>query len=443
MNRIIFFLILLWVSAATTMNAQVSEFSIDAANNSIIRSIGNNHNLILLEKSNGINYFVLHDDSSPTAQIFAMPSEIRVHDVGIWKGQTAFFCGTYIPLNEGVVGFFDIADVFSGIGVVNYCRFTYNPYSFFTRATDFKRLSLYEVGTTACVALVGDAWFDNILNEPTSTVASAYFNGVEWLGCTYLRKPHAVHFTDVACLDNTIVTVASDINNQFCFIKTFFRTVDFPLYPCALSDFVAIDYGNPFGDVLTTQMVADTVAVAHINKEMDGRVVIHKVPIDNITGLPVFPIETWTASLTSPVTTNTNLLELTALGNRVWLLQNAALHPTTGTDHWLMDVTLNSPATTTPMSAYHPSFGLAQSFDFDITLLNPRLSGSNGRLLLYLPVWNTPTGNCSLITTATMPVANATRRLYKESESAESQSYNNQIHIPFIDEISSTIICFQ
>ena len=129
MNRIVVFFILIWVSAATTINAQVSEFSIDAANNSIIRSIGNNHNLILLEKSNGINYFVLHDDSSPTAQIFAMPSEIRVHDVGIWRGQTAYFCGTYIPSDEGVVGFFDIADVFSGIGAVNYCRFTYNPFS--------------------------------------------------------------------------------------------------------------------------------------------------------------------------------------------------------------------------------------------------------------------------------------------------------------------------
>lgn len=63
--------------------AQVREFQIDAQNNSIIRSVDDEHQLIYTEISSSEAFFILYRNGFSSAKAFKLPKGWQIHDVRI------------------------------------------------------------------------------------------------------------------------------------------------------------------------------------------------------------------------------------------------------------------------------------------------------------------------------------------------------------------------
>lgn len=63
--------------------AQVREFQIGARNNSIIRSVDDEHQLIYTEISSSEAYFILYRNGFSSAKAFRLPKGWQIHDVRI------------------------------------------------------------------------------------------------------------------------------------------------------------------------------------------------------------------------------------------------------------------------------------------------------------------------------------------------------------------------
>lgn len=440
MNRKTLLFIVLSFLSTFAVYGQVTEFGIGADSYPIIRSLPSKANLILTKGTSGNDVFILHTDNQPVAQSFELYPGVKVHDVRIWNNEYAYFCGTYEPLDWGIVGRFNIADVFNGTGNISFGAFDWVD-SGFIKASDLKRLELYKLGTTAGMAMVGDAVFDSLHPEPTTTVASAYFDGANWQLCTYMRKPDTVRFTDIACLDNIIVAVGSDTSGAGCFVKTFFSAANFPLYPCMPGEFVRILYGNPVGDVLVKKTLRDTAVIAHLDNTLGTRTVFHKVPVDQITGIPTITALTWVTATAPSVISNQRVWELATLGNTAYLLQNAPLPsaPPTTNHCWIAHCSL-TPAPTTTLYAHNPTYDRACSMDLDVDIAKPRIACQSPYLLTYGTQWNASTGNCSVFTTTLLERVYPGKRKHKMPEFASTRS-SIIPYIPFIEPIPATIIC--
>lgn len=180
MKRIVLIFFLLVATLAT--HAQVQEFQIGAQSNSIVRSVMGDSVLIYTEVSPTEAYFLLYVDGNTTAQAFQLlPGEyVQVRDVRIHDGKYAYFCGTKLAGSLAVVGRFDINDVFSGTGSVEWGIFQWVPYSSTLFVTDMTRLDLFEYQDTVRMAMVGKTVYDWGVPLQGTTVASAWFDGSNW-----------------------------------------------------------------------------------------------------------------------------------------------------------------------------------------------------------------------------------------------------------------------
>ena len=184
MKRIVLIFFLLVATLAT--HAQVREFQIGAQGNSIVRSVGKDSVLVYTEVSPTEAYFLLYKDGDIMAQAFQLlPGEyVQVRDVRIHDGKTVYFCGTrgggFLSIPYAVVGRFDIDDVFSGTGSVEWGIFQWVPYSSTLFVTDMTRLDLFEYQDTVRMAMVGKTVYDWEVPLQGTTVASAWFDGSNW-----------------------------------------------------------------------------------------------------------------------------------------------------------------------------------------------------------------------------------------------------------------------
>lgn len=65
------------------VRAQVNEFNISAANNSIIRSVDDERQLIYTEISSSEAFFILYRNGFSSAKAFKLPKGWQIHDVRI------------------------------------------------------------------------------------------------------------------------------------------------------------------------------------------------------------------------------------------------------------------------------------------------------------------------------------------------------------------------
>jgi hypothetical protein len=207
---------------STAASAQVTELHIGANLNSIVRNVNETTQLIYTEVSPTESYFVLHHEGQPTADVFRLPSNyspFHIKDVRINKRE-AYFCGTADGM--GMVGKFNIPNVFSGTGQVDYgfLDFTYDSTVY---VESLRRLELYNVGNQVCMAMVGVARYDGMTTCP---VVSAHLIGTTWHFCTDAQKDE-YRFTDISCLDDMIVA-SGTYQDTLYFEKTFQLAPDFP-----------------------------------------------------------------------------------------------------------------------------------------------------------------------------------------------------------------------
>ena len=375
--------------------AQVQEFSVDASVNSIVRTVDDGIVLVYTQPASGPGSFSLYTVGSSTAQTFQVPDKWVVHDVRIHDGSYAYFCGTVGT--RGLIGMFKISSVFSGSGMVSYaiCGWTSN---LSVQPVDFKRLDLYEAGNTVNMAMTGTTLWYYWSAIPNTTVASAYLSNGNWMVCCYANKGPYMDHTDVACLDNLIVSTGILANGDSCRIKTFRKVQDFPSQPADPGKMTVINLSAMRGDVLAVHKSGDEVVLAQFRQGAAGvNTVLFDVTLSPTWGYPTaIDWRNSTSAAYTPYGAAWQQLELNYRDDRLWLLQKAEYAGTavSGITDWLLQLPLTPTGMTAQM--WNPFLCKAQSMDLDRILPAPYLSGERVWLELYEPVWSNYSGNCYL-----------------------------------------------
>ena len=375
--------------------AQVRKFQIGARDNSIIRSVDDEHVLIYTQPVVDSGYFILYKRSDNTALAISLPIKWEIRDVRIHNGDEAYFCGT--DGSRGLIGMFDIPQFFFGNVGINYTTFGWSWLGY-VWPTDLKRLDLYEDGTQVHMAMTGSSIWHIRHQLPATTVMSAYFDGSNWNWVGYPNKDLYMQFTDVACLDDIIVAVGTDRDGTGCYMKTFEKLPEFPKYPLDINHMTELNYDDPQGTVLVTHRLDNTAILSQFNRGTSGiGTVFHQVPFSPSSGLPTMTlIDTWRSSppATLPFGSMWQMLELNWDVDNAWLLQKAeyAVSPVSGIADWLLKVPVGAPSVIG--QRWNPHQCNAQSMDLLPITHNPWLSGSNPLLTIYEPMWQGMEGHC-------------------------------------------------
>ena len=437
-----FIFIALILACAYNAHAQVQSFPLDASLNSIVRSLGDQSTLMYTEDASGTAWFVLHHDGYGVAQAFQLPSGIRVRDLRIWGDSLACFCGTGQLGSSvyGLVGMFNINDVFNGVAPVNYGLIDWMGSDIHPH--DLKRLDLFKCASDSlCMAMIGNAEFYKYAPVNTTTVVSAYFDGASWKICSMVRKPSETRFTDIACLENVIVAAASGTSGQGCSIKAFWPVFGFPAHPVSPQTLTSIDFGSPVGDVLVTQERGNTAIVAHYDTTSGTSSVFHRVGFTSSSGLPIAPFDTWVTSPSSTVAYSTSwtMFDLESDGDTVSLLQHAAypVSLSSSVNDWIVRAIL-PPASGASASLRLLDYGTQQSLDLDVHTRLPHTSGCTPFLVTQGAAWSR---DCSETTRFSLGYTVAAKGSEEISEYSVTASVANYPISPTITVIPVQIIC--
>ena len=392
MNKYIALIASMMLCAVLSM-AQVREFQIDAQNNSIVRSVKGDSVLVYSEVSPSEAYFLLYVDGGASAQAFQLlPGyNVQVRDVRIPDGKTAYFCGSMkaglYPEVRAVVGRFDVDDVFSGTGGVQWGVAQWIP-AYSLLVTDMTRLDLFEYNGTMYMAMVGNIVYDMGVQLPGTTVASAWFDGTSWQMYAHTNRYLKMKFTDVACLDEMSLSVGTTEEDTGCLVKPFYKFPDFPNHPINADAVTGLSFGSPVGEVLVDSVSHNSAVIAHFDNSSGAGVVFHLVNMSS-TGIPLGTVKTWQAppSSTSVYGTGQELYEVNSVGGTAYLL-HANEYPSTGyfsLSDWLLELDYSnyppSPgyAVYMPLRLWRPQYGEIRSMDAGMGPM--RLSGAENTWL--------------------------------------------------------------
>lgn len=431
---------------ATTSVAQVREFQISAQNNSIIRAVDDEYQLIYTENASGQGSFLLFRQGVTTAAVFDLPVGLHIHDVRIWNQSEAYFCGTSNA--SGVVGKFDIFPLFSGSGVVNYTVYLGWSFSGYVHVHDLKRLDLFESsdawGSTVNMALIGTSTFFDPGTTQGTSVSSAWFDGSTWHINTFFNKGYDYIYTDVACLDDVVVATAIDPNGRGCYLRTYRAVNDFLAHFYINNTLYEVVYQTPVGEVLAAHSVGDRVVLAHYDDASGIGTVLHEVTIDPLTGEPLAMIPSWITNpgSTTPFGSSWYLYELrVAQGMYPYLLQKAEYASTayTGVHDWLTEFKLTYAPYTA--SLWYPDRCKAHSMDVDFLFQKPLLSGQYPLLRTYQSPWQTSTTACVPYAMVAVQTASAAWKKAYSDSSYDPKNLNNNVYVPDLYQVPVEIVC--
>lgn len=386
--------LMLLVVGSVQAQTRVERFNIPADSNSIIRTVDSSHVLVYTEESPGC--FLLYKPGYDWAMAFRVDPKWEIRDVRVWNGIDAYFCGSFS--GRALVGTFPIFPTFEGTGGINYFRFRWEGPENAVLPTDLKRLDLFYDNGVVNMAMVGDSYFYMYDPDSNTTVTSAWFDGAGWHTCSYVNKGRTMDHTDIACLDNVIVSVGTDTNRRGCYMKTFSKVQDFPCYPADPQAMYEVN-DDAQGAVLVTHTAGNGAVLAHYKKGSNGhRTVFRQVGFSSATGEPLgATIDTWESvpPATVPYSDSTwAMLELNWSADVAWLLQRADYRTSVapGLEDWLLEAPLQPFAFVA--DAWRPLWCVAQSMDFNSYKSYPWLSGKQDNLTVYEPWWPQASGEC-------------------------------------------------
>lgn len=249
----------------------------------IVRSLREDYTLTYMD-----NAFYLYNVGDYTAQFFHVP--FIVNDVKIWDNDVAYFCGKYG--NRGVIGQFNIFDVFAGTASVNYAvtvvpASSPSPYYGYLDVLELTRLALFGDATNSSIAMamVCRERLDTYPNEIRTGVMGAIFNqsSGNWLTSVLYNKDGEKVYHDIETLDHMVVSTMTDTNYLGCFVRPFDNTsYHFPGSPFVSYGGDEIVFKDPMGPPQITKLDGNIAAVVQYDR-LDG-LLMHFLEFDLTTG---------------------------------------------------------------------------------------------------------------------------------------------------------------
>lgn len=431
-------LIFIMLMAPVVMQGQVREFQIGALQNSIVRTVDEETLLIYTQSTADSGFFLLYHRGASTALAFAMPVKYEVRDVRIFNRTDAYFCGTYG--GEGLIGMFRIASTFAGTDNVHYARCGWMEQGYVC-PVDLKRLELFEDGGYVNMAMTGTSSWYQPSPLPNTTVMSAYIDGGGWHTSAYVNKGWYMNHTDVACLDDVIVSVGTDNSGTGCRMKVFQQTQDFPQY--AFLGKTEVSYMAPEGEVLVTRRGHNEALLAQYNKGPYGYgASFLQMQLSPTTGLPT-AVTSWMSMPTSsaPYTNTWRMMELQWRYPNAWLLQRTEYPAasSSGLTEWMLRV----PLATMPVVAggWAPMYHKSQSMDLLPLRQEPWLSGARPGLAIDGPMWIEADDACHRFLRLEFEPATATWQQSEIDNGFDYKGYVDYVYSPSLFQVNVESVC--
>lgn len=271
------------------------------SHNSVVRVYGDDQMIVYNRKTGGVGQFLSVKYGQTSVKVFDLPdTAMDVMDFEI-MGDTVWFCGVYKDAamtggTAGVVGMFDIAGAFAGIERVHYIILTnWITFNFLNPeealyVRNLSRLDVFrdpEMGTVA--AMIGDVYLyqSALLQRVAALSAFVFPSSNNWQVVSSFPKDGRMVLTDIACLDDMIVTVGHGLSNTHCITKTYHRSNGFPMFPFNVYMYDSIYCANadPEGIVLATHVEGNVVGLTQLDKEPGT--LLHVLEFSNTTGHPM------------------------------------------------------------------------------------------------------------------------------------------------------------
>lgn len=269
--------------AQTSVVHQTSDL---AGKKSIVREWNSKCSVLFAMDGSSAGYFVLEDHATNMLTRARIPNNVQITDFRILH-DSVFFCGFFPysgPVSHvGVVGCFDIQQLFGGSGDIRYGVIP--PYGLYygLQITEPRRMDVYEDSCTHIVFVGATEVPAGAGLGPATTVCDACFDGTLWRFRYYVNKAEDRIYTDIAANNSYVVAVGTDTTRRHCVVDVFYAVSDIINHRMLTDELFYIDGANPISDVLVEDVAGERFAVAYQNQTREGYgTTLHVFDIDAI-----------------------------------------------------------------------------------------------------------------------------------------------------------------
>lgn len=243
----------------------IDEFPGIPIGNTIVRTIDEEKSLIYSDDGTK-RQFILYEHASNQAYRAPLMPDVIVKDFEILNGW-AYFCGEiyWSGAIVGLVGQFDIANVFYNGGTIYYCPMDFLPSPWHVEIVDAQRMAVYDDGTDVFIYATGLG--EHGYPAPPSYIASTLFSAKmnlpaqEWNFCINYNKDQKLNYIDIDCTENYVgFTAVDSVDSVYIGIS---KHPDFCFFYAGAPDIYAIGTHAEKEKVLITGMKNDRFTVAY------------------------------------------------------------------------------------------------------------------------------------------------------------------------------------
>lgn len=298
MRHYIFFIMLLCTLIPTNGRSQSIEQILPSADpiSTLICNCDQQRITIMYElDANRIGWLYYINPGNTALQKVQLPNGVELKDMEC-IGDTMYFGGANTATKQGLVGFFNVQDLFFNSGQIHFCEILPLWGIQGCHLPMIKKIDCYEYGTGIHIAFIGKM---QLTEDTIGTIGEAIYDNIAntWDVSYFYNKEQRINYTDVTTTQNYVVAVGTDPEHQYI-MQGWRQTSGFlydPLFSGQIS--VANDNVNE-SKLFVTHIQNNEFAVTYEYSENNGigiKINTHKVNTTNgfmfTAGMKVAP---WT-----------------------------------------------------------------------------------------------------------------------------------------------------
>ena len=260
-----FFLGLLCLLFSTGYSQSIVKYCPELEADSTIVHFWENHtSIVYVHTTSNEGYFLYETNSNPIFAAKIHPG-VKINDFKILK-DTVYYCGYFDNGGSllGLVGFFDINDLFFNNGSSNYCIIQNILPDNTCRMSVPRRMDVYSLKGKTHIAMVGDmSDLDHPGAPDGATIEEAFYDGTHWHLTNMQNKNNTEYYTDITCTGPYVVAAARSRTGNACYIKAFYASGMFLWSPVYSGYITEIVDGTPIGNILVEALDTNAFAVGY------------------------------------------------------------------------------------------------------------------------------------------------------------------------------------
>ena len=228
--------------------------------NTLIRAWNVDFSIGYTDDGSNQGYFFLDDIANKHLSVVRLWNDVLVSDFRVYNN-IVYFCGKSVASNIGVVGWFDIALVFYGSGMIHYGGFPFSSYSYY-EVSCFTKMDVFETGGIVHMASVGEMAASG--PGPTlTTLCDVYYYGGVWVANRYNDISGLLDYKDIAASDRYVMAVAKKSQSDDYLVCAYNVSANFLNTPISAGAKYVLYGDTPLDDILIEDVGTDFFVLAH------------------------------------------------------------------------------------------------------------------------------------------------------------------------------------